>query len=101
MYNHAVITSFADATTEDIYHGRITKAALKLPRELWTRIQRKLDLLEAAATLNDLRVPPSNRLEALKGDLAGKYSIRVNEQYRIVFRFENGQSSEVCCTDYH
>ena len=53
------------------------------------------------ATLTDLRVPPGNRLEALKGSLAGRYSIRVNEQYRITFRFEAGHAWEVSCEDYH
>ncbi len=101
MYNGPVIASFADAATADIYHGSDTRAARKLPRELWSRIQRKLDSLNACMSLEDLRVPPANRLEKLKGDYAGFYSIRVNEQFRIVFRFAAGDRVEVRCTDYH
>jgi len=96
-----VIISFADRTTEDIYHGEDTKAARKIPRELWDRIQLKLDVLNAAITLRDLQIPPSNRLEKLRGDFANFYSVRVNQQYRIVFRFESGNCYDVRCTDYH
>jgi len=96
-----VIVSFGDATTADIYHCSDTKAARTLPREIWTRLQRKLDLLNACTSVEDLRTPPANRLEKLKGDLAGFYSIRVNEQYRIVFRFAAGHCQDVRCTDYH
>ena len=96
-----MIVSFADVTTADIFHGRDTKAARKLPRTLWRRIQQKLDLLNACTTIEDLRVPPANHLEKLKGDLAGFYSVRVNQQYRIVFRFAAGQCEAVSCTDYH
>jgi len=62
---------------------------------------RKLDMLDAAYRLNDLRKPPGNRLELLKGELAGYYSIRVNEQWRIVFRWEDNNAHEVSLTDYH
>jgi proteic killer suppression protein len=96
-----VIVSFGDNATEDIYHGKDTKAARKISRDLWERIQDKLDLMNAAVSLQDLRVPPSNHLEKLRADLDGFYSIRVNQQYRLVFRFENNHCSEVRCTDYH
>ncbi len=96
-----MIASFADTTTEDIYHGRNTKAARRVATQLWERVRSKLDLMNAALSLQDLRVPPSNRLEKLRGDLEGLYSIRVNDQYRIVFRFEAGNCREVRCTDYH
>jgi toxin HigB-1 len=96
-----VIVSFADTTTADIFHGSDSKAARKLPRQLWSRIQQKLDLLNACQTLDDLRIPPANRLEKLRGDFAGFYSIRVNQQYRIVFRFNAGNAAEVRCIDYH
>jgi toxin HigB-1 len=95
-----VIVSFADATTADIYHGSDTKAARRLPRELWSRIQRKLDILNACTSLEDLRTPPANRLEKLKGDFVGFHSIRVNGQYRIVFRFVAARAEEVRCVDY-
>lgn len=101
VYNGNVIVSFADTTTADIYHGNDTKAARKLPRELWSRIQQKLDLMNACTSMEDLRVPPANRLERLKGNLAGFHSIRVNQQYRIIFRFVAGQCEEVRCADYH
>ena len=96
-----MISSFGDATTADIYHGSDSKAARGIGRELWGRLQQKLDLLNACTSIEDLRVPPSNRLEKLRGDLAGFYSIRVNQQYRIVFKFANGKCEEVRCTDYH
>lgn len=80
MYTIAVIVSFGDATTEDIYHGRNTKAARRIPKLLWSRIQMKLDLLNAASRLEDIAVAPANRLEKLRGDLAGLYGIRINDQ---------------------
>jgi addiction module HigA family antidote len=96
-----VISSFGDATSADIYHGCDTKAARRIRRELWSRVQQKLDLLNACTSVEDLRTPPANRLEKLRGDLAGFYSIRVNQQYRIVFKFANGNCEAVRCTDYH
>lgn len=96
-----MIISFGDNTTADIFNGADTKAARKISRLLWPRIQAKLDLLNASTTLNDLRIPPSNRLEKLPGDLAGYYSVPVNDQYRIVFRFINGGALDVRCIDYH
>jgi proteic killer suppression protein len=96
-----LIRSFADQTTHDIYNGIASKAALKISRNLWPKIQLKLDWLNAAETLEDLKSPPANRLEKLKGDLAGYYSIRVNDQYRLVFRFDSGDCFQMLCTDYH
>ena len=96
-----MISSFGDAASADIYHGSDTKAARRIRRELWSRVQRKLDSLNACTSIEDLRIPPANRLEKLRGDLAGFYSIRVNQQYRIVFKFANGNCEEVRCVDYH
>jgi toxin HigB-1 len=96
-----VISSFGDATTADIYHGNDSKAARRIGRELWSRVQQKLDMLNACTSIGDLRIPPANRLEKLRGTLAGFYSIRVNQQYRIVFKFATGNCAEVRCTDYH
>jgi toxin HigB-1 len=96
-----VISNFGDATTADIYHGSDSKAARRISRELWGRVQNKLDLLNACTSIDDLRAPPANRLEKLKGDLIGYYSIRVNQQYRIVFKFSNRNCEDVRCTDYH
>ena len=94
---------FADTGTADIYHGRDTKKARRtLPQDLWNVARRKLDMLNAAVNLNDLKVPPANRLEKLTGDLEGHWSIRINDQYRIVFKWDdkNG-ASEVRILDYH
>jgi proteic killer suppression protein len=96
-----VIQTFGDEPTSDVYQGRETKAARKLPKNLWPVIRRKLDAIHQARSLQDLRLPAGNRLEALKGDRAGYFSIRVNEQYRITFRFEEGKANDVSCEDYH
>jgi proteic killer suppression protein len=96
-----VIRSFGDAATSDVFHGEESRAARRLPKELWNVIRRKLDALHAATTVNELRLPPGNRLEALRGDRTGAYSIRVNERLRITFRFEGGHAWEVRCEDYH
>jgi proteic killer suppression protein len=96
-----VIRSFADPATEDWFHGRNTKAARRLPRHLWPAIQRKLERVNAAADLSFLAVPPANRLEPLKGDQKGRYSIRINDQYRVTFRFEKVDAYEVRVEDYH
>lgn len=96
-----MIVSFGDKTTEHIFHGRDTKAARRIARALWSRIQRKLDPLNACTTLDDLRMPRANRIKRLHGDVAGFYSVRVNDQYRIMFRFSGSDAAEVRCTDYH
>ena len=96
------IRSFADEPTADVYYGRGTKAARRLPKTLWPVIRRKLDALNRARTLQDLRLPAGNRLEPLKGDQAGRFSIRVNDQFRITFVWtDRGQAQEVVCEDYH
>jgi proteic killer suppression protein len=96
-----VITTFADQATEDVFKGVHSKQARRIPQQPWTAVRRKIDMLNAAHSPDDLKVPPRNRLEALKGSRKGFYSIRVNDQYRIVFRFENNNASEVKCEDYH
>ena len=96
-----MIRSFADDATRDIWNGVNGKAARRLPRALWPVIRRKLDQLDAVTQLDDLRVPPGNRLHALSGGLTGHHAIRVNDQYRIVFRFEGHDAHDVRCTDYH
>jgi toxin HigB-1 len=95
-----VIATFADAGTEDIFNGRNTKAARRLPKDLWRIAARKLSTLDYATDLRDLSTPGYN-LEKLKGALAGKYSIRVNDQFRIVFNFDRGEATNVAITDYH
>ena len=96
-----MIRGFADKVTEDLYHGKNSKDARRIPKSIWKIAQRKLDLLNRAIALGDLRVPPSNRLEKLRGDLEGFHSIRVNDQYRIVFAFRNGDAHDVRVLDYH
>jgi proteic killer suppression protein len=100
-YHEPVILDFADKTTEDIYDGIDSKAARQIPQTVWTRSARKLDMLNAASDLRDLRVPLANRLEKLKGKWSGYHSIRINDQYRIVFRWTDGNAREVLITDYH
>lgn len=96
-----MIRSFDDAGTADVYYGRDTKFARRLPKPIWPVIRRKLDALHRARTIQDLRLPAGSRLEALKGDRRGRFSVRVNEQYRITFQFEGGHADAVTCEDYH
>lgn len=97
-----MIVSFGDKGTEDIYHGVSSKdARATLPRELWLVARRKLDIIDAAHALQDLAAPPSNHLEALKGDLAGWHGVRINKQYRIIFKWNNDGAHAVTATDYH
>jgi proteic killer suppression protein len=96
-----MIASFGDAATEDFFHGRDTKRARSIPQDIVGVAHRKLDYVDAATSLEDLKVPPGNRLELLKGDRAGRYSIRINQQWRVVFRWENGAAHEVSIVDYH
>jgi proteic killer suppression protein len=96
-----MIQSFRDRTTEDLFNGTDSKAARAISRAVWPVVVRKLDLVNAAHDLRDLRVPPGNRLEILKGKWTGHYSIRVNDRYRIVFRWTDGNAHGVLITDYH
>lgn len=96
-----MIASFADATTEELYHGQRKARSRRIPSELARVALRRLDALAAATTLDDLRAPPGNRLEALRGDLRGHHSIRVNDRWRIVFRWREGDAHDVRLVDYH
>lgn len=96
-----MIQSFADAGTADLFRERNTRAARRIPRDLWRAVQRKLKALDVAARIEDLVIPAGNRLERLKGNRAGRYSIRVNDRYRLTFRWEHGHAYEVCVEDYH
>lgn len=99
--SHPVILTFRDQTTEDIFDGADTKAARKVAKGIWESARRKLDQLNLADDLTDLAIPPANRLKALRGDLAGFHSIRINDQFRVVFRFSGGNATDVQVTDYH
>jgi toxin HigB-1 len=96
-----VIESFGDKMTEDFYRGVSSAAARRVPASIRKAALIRLDAVEFAVTLDDLRIPPGNRLEALKGDLAGYHSIRINDQWRIVFRWEDDRAHGVRITDYH
>jgi toxin HigB-1 len=97
-----MIQSFNDVGTRSIFNGEDTKLARKTcPINFWPVARRKLDLLDSATSLNDLRIPPSNRLEALVGDRKAQYSIRVNDQYRICFKWSSLGPKEVEIVDYH
>ena len=97
-----MIQSFEDDATEDIFNGINSKRARKrLDPLLNTVACRKLDMLNAATNLEDLKIPPANRLEALKGNLKGKYSIRINDQYRIIFSWGVKGPEKIAIVDYH
>jgi proteic killer suppression protein len=97
-----MITSFADQGTEDVYNGvESPRARRTCPVEVWPVARRKLDQLNAALTLDDLRAPPANRLEPLRGDRRGQHSIRINAKYRICFVWSPAGPSDVEIVDYH
>jgi proteic killer suppression protein len=97
-----MIKSFASAGTEDIFNGRNTKDARKsCPRGLWRIATRKLEQLDSVALLEELRIPPGNRLEALSRDRKGQFSIRINEQYRVCFVWTEEGPDTVEIVDYH
>ncbi len=93
-----MIRSFRDAETEFVWHGRQSR---KLPPDIQPAALRKLMLLSRSRTLQDLRVPPANRLEPLRGKRDGQWSIRINRQWRICFRWNDGDASDVEIVDYH
>lgn len=92
-----MIKSFKDKDTELIFNGKISKKF----KSIQQIAKRKLDMIHFAFSEQDLIVPPANRFEHLKGKLKGYCSIRINDQYRIVFKFKNGQADEVTIMDYH
>lgn len=97
-----MIRSFKDRGTEDIFNGLNSREARRsCPQNLWTVAARKLDQLDSVQNLEELRIPPGNRLERLSGDRAGQLSIRINEQYRICFVWADDEPAEVEIVDYH
>jgi proteic killer suppression protein len=96
-----LILSFGDPTTEDLYHGRATKRVQRFPTDIAPAALRKLDMLAASHALTDLRSPPGNRLEALKGGWKGYRSIRINDRWRVVFRWERNTATQVTIFNYH
>ena len=95
-----MIISFKGQLASDLYLGRMSAVTRRFPAELYGIALRKLQYLNSATRLGDLRVPPGNRLEALRGDLSGFCSIRINRQWRIVFRWDDG-AKDVQIIDYH
>ena len=97
-----MIQSFKDEGTEDIFNGVSTREARRTcPQTIWRVATRKLDQLDSVVTLDELRIPPGNRLEALSGDRDGQYSIRINDQYRVCFTWSDQGPSDVEIVDYH
>lgn len=97
-----MIRSFKNKATEDIFNGKSTKLAMKVcPKRLWKIATRKLDQLDSVSGIEELNVPPGNRLESLSGKRKGKFSIRINDQFRIVFKWTETGPADVEITDYH
>jgi len=97
-----MIQSFKNQATEDVFDGKNSKVARKLcPRNLWRVAVRKLDQVDSVSIMDDLKVPPGNRLEALSGNREGQYSIRINDQYRVCFIWHEGNADQVEIVDYH
>ena len=97
-----MIQSFKNKATEDVFNGKLSKAARKIcPQTLWSIAYRKLDQLDSVLSLDELRVPPGNRLEALSSDRKGQHSIRINDQYRICFIWGDNGPTNVEMIDYH
>ncbi|KAF1724384.1 type II toxin-antitoxin system RelE/ParE family toxin [Pseudoxanthomonas japonensis] len=93
-----MIRNFIDKEADKVWKGTPSR---RLPADMQAVARRKLRMLNNAATLDDLRVPPANRLEALKGDRKGQYSIRINDQWRVCFRWKDGDAHDVEIVDYH
>lgn len=93
-----MIKSFADAETERVWQGDFSR---RLPHDIQAVARRKLRMLNNAVSVEDLRVPPANRLEALRGNRQGQHSIRVNDQWRLCFKWRSGNAEDVKIVDYH
>lgn len=96
-----MILGFSNKETTDIFNGESSRHTRKIPLNLQDKARRLLDQINAAYELKDLRSPPGNRLEALKGDLKGKWSIRINDQWRIIFEWQESNALQVGIVDYH
>jgi proteic killer suppression protein len=97
-----MIKSFKNKATEDIFNGKATKAAMRTcPKKIWKIATRKLDQLDSILAFNELLVPPGNRLETLSGERKGQFSIRINDQLRICFKWGETGPFDVEITDYH
>ena len=96
-----MIVSFGDRATEDLFHNRPTRRLQRFPSEILRGALQKLDMLNTSRDLRDLRSPPGNRLELLKGDLQGFHSVRLNDRWRLIFRWRGADAHDVRIVDYH
>ena len=97
-----MIRAFKDAGTKAVFDGISTKEARRVcPHRLWRVAARKLDQLDSVRSLDELRIPPGNKLEALRGERIGQYSIRINDQYRVCFVWGEAEPNDVEIVDYH
>lgn len=96
-----MIYNFKDKLTEDVFNGSSTRYSRKLPSELHDKAQRKLDQLNAVTKIETLKVPPSNKLQKLTGNLSDYWRIKIDKQWAIIFRWENMNAHDVCIIDYH
>jgi len=96
-----MIKSFANKTAEDLFHGSNSRHARKLPVNLHNKARRLLDQLNTAPTIDFLNMPPGNRLEKLSGEYQGFWSVRINNQWRIVFKWQDEDAHEIAIVDYH
>jgi proteic killer suppression protein len=96
-----MIINFASQSANDIYNGVSSKHARKIPNTIYKTAIRKLDMVNAAKVIEDLRIPPNNRLEQLKGNLKEYHSIRINNQYRVIFKWKDNNAYDVDIVDYH
>ena len=102
MLSFGMIVSFKSKATEDIFNGKASKEARKAcPQTIWRIAVRKLDQLDSVEALNELKIPPGNRLELLAGNRKRQYSIRINEQFRICFKWSDSGPFDVEIIDYH
>jgi proteic killer suppression protein len=96
-----MIKSFGNVLAEDLFYNKMSKHSRSFPTELYRQARRKLLYLHDASALKDLRVPPGNRLEVLKGPMKRFHSIRINDQWRLIFRWDDGHAAGVQIVDYH
>lgn len=96
-----MIINFQDKLTEDIFNGVSSRYSRKLPSELHKKAQRKLDMIHASTLIDTLKIPPSNKLAKLTGNLSDFWRIKIDTQWAVIFRWENGNAYDVCILDYH
>lgn len=96
-----MIINFQDKLTEDIFNGVNSRYSRKLPSALHKKAYRKLDMIHATTVIDTLKIPPSNKLSKLTGNLSDFWRIKIDKQWAVIFRWENGNAYDVCILDYH